>query len=184
MTTARDTPRTIPRADRRVALTTFLGIAAASVVAGIWPVTGTAATWFPALVVPPALGLPSLLPPLRLTPLGETTWGFWAADTAGVVVLLLAAALQLRHVTRARPEPGPGRAFGRGLWTCVLAVVAGNLVRSVHGGFAVHAGLGTYAGQVVGGVLVSALTGALIGLVVGLAAAVAAVAGRRERSAA
>ncbi|GAA1717191.1 hypothetical protein GCM10009809_11480 [Isoptericola hypogeus] len=163
-----------------MAATTLGGILAASVVAGIWPVTGTATTWFPVLAVPPALGLPSLLPPLRLTPLGETTWAFWAADTAGAVVMLAVAVVQLRHVTSRRPQPGPGRAFSRGLWTTVLAVVGGNLVRSVFLSVVTHAGLGTYAGAVVGGAVVSALTGALIGVVVGLAAAVAAATGSRR----
>ncbi len=172
-------PTTSPsRAGHRAALTILLGLAAASVLAGIRPITGTATTWFPALAVPSALGLPSLLPPLRLTPLGETTWAFWAADVAGVVVMLLVAVLQLRHVARTRPAPGPGRAFGRGVWTCVLAVVAGNVVRSVFLSVAVHAGLGTYVGSLAGGVLVSALAGVMLGVVVGAAAALAAASAR------
>ncbi|QKJ18143.1 hypothetical protein [Microbacterium hominis] len=147
-------------------------ILALAILAGIWPIAGVLTTWMPLLAVPAAAGLPSLLPPLRLVPLGGTTAGFWVADTLAVLVMLLAAWLQLRAVGRRRPNPGHGRAFGRGVWTTAVAVVAGNLVRTVFLSFVTHSDLGTFAGYVVFGMLVSLITGLTLGVVVGAAAAV------------
>ncbi|MFF2277022.1 hypothetical protein [Agromyces sp. NPDC058126] len=163
-----------PLSFRRVPLTVFVLLVLAAVLAGIWPIAGLLATWVPALIVPEAAGLPSLIPPLRLWPLGGTTWAFWLSDTVGALVMLAIAAVQLRAATTKRPDPGPGRAFGTAVGATTLAIIGGNLVRSVFLSFAVNADLGTYLGQVVAGVAVSALTGALLGCLVGAVAAVVA----------
>ncbi|MDR2997377.1 MAG: hypothetical protein LBU78_04580 [Microbacterium sp.] len=158
-----------PRFDR-VSWTVLLSLVLLSVLAGIWHVSGWAATWVAALLFPPAAGLPALWPPLRLWPLGETTATVWLIDLAGVAVMLITAWVQLRAAARRHPHPGRWRAFGRGLWTTILAFVAGNIVRGVAQSFLLHSDLGTYAGQLVANVLVSALTGLLAGVVVGLIA--------------
>lgn len=154
-----------------------------AVLAGIWPITGALTTWVPYLAIPAAAGLPYLWPPLRLMPLGETTWAFWAADTVGVLVMLAVAWAMLRAASRKRLRPRAGRAFGRGLWVTIVSVVAGNLVRAVFSSFVVHADLGTYVATVVAGILVSALTAIVPGLLVGAAAAVAAATARTARAA-
>ncbi|HET6672906.1 MAG TPA: hypothetical protein VFG92_05970 [Agromyces sp.] len=157
---------------------TILGaLGVISILAGIWPITGTATTWFPVLAVPAAAGLPFLIPPLRAVPLGETTWAFWGADVAGAAVMLLCAFLLLRAADERRSEPRPGRAFGRAIWVTMFAVVAGNLVRGVFSSFVVHADLGTYLGSTLANLIVSAVTGAMFGVLVGVAAAVAAAVG-------
>ncbi|MFF2388422.1 hypothetical protein [Agromyces sp. NPDC058104] len=173
-----------PLSFRRVPITVFALLALTSVLAGVWPIAGLLATWAPALIVPEAAGLPSLIPPLRLWPLGETTWAFWLSDTIGALVMLAIAALQLRAAARMRPDPGPGRAFGTAVGVTTLAVIGGNLVRSVFLSFAVSADLGTYLGQVVAGVAVSALTGALLGCLVGAVAAIVAAVRRAPATAA
>jgi len=145
-----------------------------AVLAGIWPLTGALTTWVPYVAIPAAAGLPFLWPPLRLMPLGEMTWAFWAADTVGVLVMLAVAWAMLRAASRKRLRPRAGRAFARGLWVTVVAIVAGNLVRAVFSSFVVHADLGTYLGTVVAGILVSAVTATVPGLLVGAAAAIAA----------
>ncbi|SIO02785.1 hypothetical protein [Agromyces cerinus] len=148
-----------------------------AILVGIWPITGMLTTYVPLLAVPAAAGLPYLIPALRLVPLGDTTWAFWFADVAGVLVMLLTAVVMLRAPKR-RAVPSPGRAFGRGVWVTTVAVVAGNLVRGVFTSFTVHADLGTYLGTFAANVVVSAITGALLGLVVGAVAAIVAATGR------
>lgn len=164
----------------RVEWTALATLGVLSILVGVWPVFGTLTTWMPVLAVPAAAGLPHLIPPLRVAPLGETTWAFWAADTAAAIIMLLAAWLWLRAAASRRPSPGRGRAFGRGVWTTTIAVVLGNVVRTVFLSFVTHSDFGTYVGYVGFGILVSALTGALFGLVVGAAAAVAAAPRRSE----
>ncbi|MFC9559734.1 hypothetical protein [Agromyces sp. NPDC056965] len=153
-------------------------LVALAILVGIWPITGVLTTWVPLLAVPAAAGLPYLIPALRLMPLGDTTWAFWFADVAGVLVMLLTAFVMLRAPKR-RAAPSPGRAFGRGVWVTIVAVVAGNLVRGVFTSFMVHADLGTYLGTLAANIVVSAITGALLGLVVGAVAAIVAATGRR-----
>ncbi|MFB6611229.1 hypothetical protein ACFCVO_12975 [Agromyces sp. NPDC056379] len=153
-------------------------LGALAILVGVWPITGVLTTWVPLLAVPAAAGLPYLIPALRLVPLGDTTWAFWFADVAGVLVMLLTAFVMLRAPKR-RAAPSPGRAFGRGVWVTIVAVVAGNLVRGVFASFMVHADLGTYLGTLAANVVVSAITGALIGLLVGAVAAIVAATGRR-----
>ena len=149
-----------------------------AILVGIWPLTGVLTTYVPLLAVPAAAGLPYLIPALRLMPLGDTTWAFWFADVAGVLVMLLAAFVMLRAPKR-RAVPSAGRAFGRGVWVTTVAVCAGNLVRGVFTSFTVHADLGTYLGTLAANVVVSAITGALLGLVVGAVAAIVAATARR-----
>ena len=158
-----------PRIDR-VSWVVLVSLLVLAVLAGIWHVSGWAATWVSALLFPPAAGLPALWPPLRLWPLGETTVAVWLIDLAGVAVMLLTAWVQLRAAAWRHPHPGRWRAFGRGLWTTILAFVAGNIVRGVAQSFLLHSDLGTYAGQLIANVLVSALAGLLAGIVVGLVA--------------
>ena len=150
-----------------------------AILVGIWPLTGVLTTYVPLLAVPAAAGLPYLIPALRLMPLGDTTWAFWFADVAGVLIMLLTAFVMLRAPKR-RAVPSAGRAFGRGVWVTTVAVVAGNLVRGVFTSFTVHADLGTYLGTLAANVVVSAITGALLGLVVGVVTAIVAATRRRS----
>ncbi|KQZ11401.1 hypothetical protein ASD23_04925 [Agromyces sp. Root1464] len=166
-------PHRLHRADRAV----LAALVALAILVGIWPLTGVLTTYVPLLAVPAAAGLPYLIPALRPMPLGDTTWAFWLADVAGVLVMLLVAFVVLRAPKR-RAVPSPGRAFGRGVWVTTVAVVAGNLVRGVFTSFTVHADLGTYLGTTAANVVVSAITGALLGLVVGAVAAIVATTGR------
>ena len=168
-------PHRLRRADRAV----LAALVALAILVGIWPLTGVLTTYVPLLAVPAAAGLPYLIPPLRLMPLGDTTWAFWFADVAGVLVMILTAFVMLRAPKRR--VPSSGRAFGRGVWVTTVAVVAGNLVRGVFTSFTVHADLGTYLGTLAANVVVSAVTGALLGLIVGAVAAI--VAATRPRTA-
>ncbi|UJP09840.1 hypothetical protein L2X99_15900 [Microbacterium sp. KUDC0406] len=168
MASAPDT-QSHPRFDR-VSWTVLGSLLVLAVLAGVWHVSGWVATWVSALLFPPAAGLPALWPPLRVWPLGETTVTVWLIDLVGVAVMLLTAWVQLRAAGRKHPHPGRWRAFGRGLWTTILAMVAGNLVRGIAQSFLLHSDLGTYAGQLLANVLVSALTGLVAGVVVGLVA--------------
>lgn len=143
-------------------------ILALSVLAGVTRVSVWAGTWIAALLFPPAAGLPELWPPLRVMPIGETTLIVWLIDLAGVAVMLCVAWLQLRAVTSKRPAPGPGRALGRGIWTTIVAFLAGNLVRGVLQSFVLHSDLGTYAGQLAANLVVTFLLGAVAGVLVGL----------------
>lgn len=164
----------------RVGWAIVLALLVLAIAAGIWPLTGLASTWVPALLVPAAVGLPYLLPPVRLLPLGDTTALLWIVDLAGAATMLLAAALWARAAWRRHPQPGLWRAFGRGLWITVVAVVLGNVVRSVAQSFVMHSGIDVYLIQLLGGILVSALTGVLLGVLVGIVAA--AFAGRRRHA--
>lgn len=164
-----------PRLDR-VSWTILASLLVLEIAVGIWPLAGTAVTWLPELALPTALGLPFLWPPLRVVPLGATTWGFWAADTVAAVVMLVVAWAMLRRAHQRRPR---GRAFLRGWWTTIVAMVAANLVRAVYASFVVNADLGTYIATVAAGIVFSALLGAIVGLLVGVAASVAAATGRR-----
>lgn len=154
----------------------WLALFLLAVVVGIWPITGFVTTMLPVLAVPAAAGLPFLIPPVRLVPLGETTWLFWAADTVAALAMLAAAWFRLRATHRKRPTPNPWRAFTAALGATILGVIVGNLVRGVFVSFVVNADLGTYLGYLIANIVVSALTGALCGIIVGVvAAAVAAV---------
>lgn len=157
----------------------LLALLAFALVGGFRPIIGWLSTWVAAVLFPPAAGLPSLWPPLRFTPLGETTITLWAIDLVGVAVMLLTAWVWLRAASVRHPRPGRGRAFGRGLGVTILAVVAGNIVRGIAQSFLLHADLGTYVGQLLANIVVSALTGLALGVVVGLIAALAAE-GRRS----
>jgi len=154
-----------------------------AVLVGIWPLTGSLTTWVPYLAIPAAAGLPYLWPPLRLVPLGETTWAFWIADTVGVLVMLAVAWAMLRAAARKRLRPRAGRAFWRGLWVTIVAIVAGNLVRAVFSSFVVHADLGTYLGTLAAGILISALTAIVPGVLVGAVAALVSATARTARAA-
>lgn len=148
----------------------LLALTAASIAAGMWSVAGAAATQFAALLFPPALGMPAFIPPLRFAPLGETTTTVWAIDLVGAIVMLVTAVLWARAANRKHPYPSRGRAFGRGLWVTIVAVVLGNVVRSVGQSFVLRSDLPTFGGQLLTNVVVSALTGLVLGLIVGLIA--------------
>ena len=169
-----------PHRLRRADWTVLVALVVFAILAGFWPLTGVLLTVAPVFFVPAAAGLPNLIPPLRLTPLGETTWGFWAADIAGVLVMLATAYVMLRAPKR-RAAPSPGRAFGRGLWVTIVAIVAGNIVRGVYISFVVHADIGTYLGQLAGNVVVSTIFGTMLGIFIGALAALAAI-GRRAKA--
>lgn len=143
-----------------------------SVLAGSWHATGAVATRFWVLLFPPALGLPAFIPPLRVAPLGETTWLAWSIDLLGVIVMLAAAIVWLLAAANAHPAPRRLRLFWRGVGVTTVAVVAGNLVRGVGQSFLLHSDLATFAGQMLANIAISALTGAVVGLVVGLLASV------------
>lgn len=153
-------------------------LTALSAVAGLSLVTTGAGAWFAAILFPPAAGLPELWPPLRFAPIGETTTAVWIIDLIGVAVMLLVAVLQLRAVSR--KHPSRGRAFGRGIWTTTVAFIAGNLVRGVLQSFILHSDLGTYAGQMLGNLVVTFVMGLSVGLVVGLLAMLGGATSRRD----
>lgn len=176
MPTTSRPPQPLGRAEWTILAT----LAALSILVGVWPITGVLTTWAPVLAVPAAAGLPYLIPPLRVLPLGETTWAFWAVDGVAAVIMLLTAWAWLRAAASRRPSPRAARAFGRGLWTTIVAVVFGDLVRTVFLSAVTHSDFGTYLGYVGFGILVSIVTGAVFGVVVGAAGAVAASTRRRE----
>ncbi|MFC4605666.1 hypothetical protein [Rhodococcus kronopolitis] len=144
-----------------------------SVLFGTWTLTGTALTYLPELLVPSALGLPFGVPPLRLTPLGETTTGSWAVDVLAALVMIAVVWMRLVNSARLHPAGGVARAFWAGLGATVIGVVAGNLVRIVYLSFVLNEGPGSYLASLAGGALVSALWGAAIGVAVGIAHALA-----------
>lgn len=164
----------------RVGWIILIALVALSVLAGIAQVTTWAGAWFAAILFPPAAGLPELWPPLRFAPIGETTAWVWIIDLIGVAVMLIVAVLQLRAVSRKRPYPSRGRAFGRGIWTTVVAFIAGNLVRGVLQSFILHSDLGTYAGQMLANLVVTFVMGLVVGLFVGVIAMFAGVSSRRD----
>ncbi|MBD3941276.1 hypothetical protein IF188_06135 [Microbacterium sp. NEAU-LLC] len=174
-------PTKTPPALGRSDVATLVMLLVVAVLAGIWPLTGTLTTWVPYIAIPAAAGLPFLWPPLRLMPLGETTWAFWIADTVGVLVMLAVAWAMLRAASRKRLRPHAGRAFGRGMWVTIVAMIAGNLVRAVFMSFAVHADLGTYLATLAAGILISALTAIVPGLLVGAVAALVSATARSAR---
>lgn len=160
-------------AGSRTTLVVLAVLTAVSVVAGVWSLSGRAATWFPALVVPEAAGLPGPVPALRVMPLGRTTWLFWAVDLVAVLVMLALAWLQLRAGARRHPSPSRSRVVGRGVLAALFGLIAANIVRSVVLSFLTHAGIGMFAGLLVATIVVSAAVGVVVGAVAGLAAAVA-----------
>jgi hypothetical protein len=137
---------------------------------GSWPLVGVHLGRIAAVLIPQALGLPSLYPQLRATPLGGTTWFLWFVETLGALVMLGAFWWSTRRPTR-RPAL-------RAWWATVVAVVAGNIVRLVGTTLVSQPDLRTYVAAVVVEVLLSLILGALLGLLV---APVVAVAGRALR---
>lgn len=144
-----------------------------SVLFGTWTLTGTALTYLPALLVPSALGLPFGVPPLRLTPLGETTTGSWAVDVIAALVMIAVVWMRLVDSARLHPTGGVARAFWAGLGATVIGAVAGNLVRVVYLSFVLHEGPGSYLASLLGGAVVAAAWGAVVGAVVGAVQALA-----------
>ncbi len=136
------------------------------VLSGLSFLTLPVLTSSPGLVLPEALGLPSLIPPLRLSPLGESTWAFWAIDVIGVAMLLLATGAQL--AANGKPARSRLRAYGATCCAVVTGLVAANVVRMVLQTFLTDSSLGSFAGSVLSTALLSAATGLLLGLVVGL----------------
>lgn len=175
------TPTTQKTRDR-VSPAVVLSLTAVAIVAGLWVVTGVATTWFPALAVPAAAGLPELIPPLRLVPLGRTTWAFWAADTVAFVAMIVIAWLHTRAAHAKRPAASRARVFARALGATVWGVVAANLLRGVYLSFTAHADLGTFASLLAANVVVSAITGALLGLVVAAVATLVVRPARQQLS--
>lgn len=132
----------------------------ASILFGAWSITGRVLTSNPELLIPSAIGLPFGVPPLRLFPLGDTTWTFWFVDVV--------AALAMTAVVWARLAGSRRRPFLAGLVATMLGVATGNLVRIVYLSFETHQGLGTYTLALLLGLVVSALWGAVVGVFVGL----------------
>ncbi|WP_430331553.1 hypothetical protein [Rhodococcus sp. ACT016] len=137
-----------------------LTVLLASALFGTWSITGRILTFNPELLIPSAIGLPFGIPPLRLFPLGDTTWAFWFVDVLAAIVMVA--------VVWTRLLPHRQRPFLAGLFATVLGVAAGNLVRIVFLSFETHQGLGTYVLALALGLLVSALWGLVVGVVVGL----------------
>ncbi|GAA4477447.1 hypothetical protein GCM10023094_19720 [Rhodococcus olei] len=135
---------------------------AVTVLAGVWPLTGTVMTYVPALLVPSAIGLPFAVPALRPWPLGRTTTGHWLVDLLAALVLIAVVAVRLT-----RPVAGPWRAFAAGVGATVVGMVAANLIRSVYLSFVEHAGLGTYLFALLGGAALAVIWGTAAGILVG-----------------
>ncbi len=153
---ARVLARRIPAGPWPATVTVLL----ASILFGTWSLTGRILTFNPELLVPSAIGLPFGIPPLRLYPLGDTTWSFWFVDVV--------AALAMTAVVWTQPAGSRRRPFLAALLATMLGVAVGNLVRTVYLSFETHQGLGTFVLAVVLGLVVSALWGAVVGVVVGL----------------
>ncbi|MGF3056278.1 hypothetical protein [Microbacterium sp. YY-01] len=169
-----------PRILDRVGWLIFLPLVAVSLVAGWQAVTQFVVTRVPLLLFPAAAGLPDLVPPLRLWPVGRMTVAVWGIDVVGAVVMLVAAVVWLRAAAVRHPDASRLRAFGRAVAVCTLVVVIGNVVRLVPMTFIMHSDAATFGGQFAATVVVSAVWGALIGVVVGVLAAV----GAKKRAAA
>lgn len=148
-----------------------VGLLVLALLAGIWPIAGNAATWFPVIAIPAAAGLPSLWPPLQVWPFGLSTVDFWIADTVGVAVMVLTAFLLLRRPTK---KPGGSfRVFLRAFGATIAAMIAGNLIRVVHLSFAAHADFGTYLGDIMATIVVTTIFALVPAIVLGIIAALA-----------
>lgn len=139
------------------------------VLVGSWTLVGQFLGRVAMVLAPTTLGVPLAWPPLRLTPLGHTSWTSWAIDTVAVVVLLVVVFLRLRVVRGA----SHGRAFLTGLWAGVLAVVAANLVRHIAWSFLTDQDLASYAVLLALTLLLSAVWGLAMGAALGLVHATA-----------
>lgn len=155
----------------------LIAIAVLSILAGVTRISLWIGSHLIVLLVPPAVGIPELWPPLRFAPIGETSVTVWLIDLAGVIVMLAVAAIQLGAAHSRHPRPSRGRAFGRGVSTTMLAFIAGNMVRVVLQSFLLRSDLGTFAGQLLASVVITSIIGLLVGVLVG---AIAALAGKRR----
>lgn len=134
-----------------------ISVAVLAALFGFWPLTGSATAFLPLFAVPAAAGLPFLIPPLRLLPLADTSWGFWAVDNLAALLMLVVVALSLTASLRKRPLPSAARTFGSTLWAVLLGAVIGNIVRVVFASFVVNSDFGTYLGVLGATILVTAL---------------------------
>lgn len=153
----------------RPALIGTVVAAALCVLVGSWTVVGQFLGRAAMVLAPTTLGVPFAWPPLRLTPLGHTTWTSWAIDTIAALVLLAVVFLRLRVVRGA----SRARAFVAGLWAGVLAVVAANLVRHVAWSFLTDQDLASYAVLLALTLLFSLVWGLVMGAALGLVHAIA-----------
>lgn len=166
-------------AELRLSLPVVATLAALSVLLGVGPLITSAITRLPLLALPAAAGLPSLTPTLRLWPLGDSTWSFWAVDTLAAVIMLVIVALRLANSRRRHPSQGRVRRFFDAWSAVILGVVIGNVVRGVFTSFVVQTDIATYAGYLATNVMVSALFGALLGLIPAAVATIVPSAQRR-----
>lgn len=148
---------------------TLLGF---TVLAGIRAVSIPVITAAPAIALFPAVGTPTLIPPLRFTPLGHITWGYWLIDIVGVAVLLLTAYVHLQRSSLRYPKPSRARAFQIALTTSVMALLAANIVRMVLLAFVTEASLGVFSIQLGLTILISLITGIVLGAAAGSITAV------------
>lgn len=142
-----------------------------AILAGVWRLFGTLHTFVAELLFPPALGLPTIIPPLRLSPLGETSIVMWLSDLTGVLVMLIAGLLWVGSAVKKQPHASRRRIFGRGVRITLVAVLCGNVVRYLFHSAVILAGPWTFVGQLLATVLVSIIVGAVLGVVTGLVAA-------------
>lgn len=107
----------------------------ASVAIGSWTLVGQFLAYGAYALAPTTLGVPFAIPGLRLTPLGGTTWGFWAAETGSALLMVGLVLLAVRQRSR--------RPFRQVLRAVILAVVVANLVRLAFVSFITHADVPT-----------------------------------------
>jgi hypothetical protein len=131
-------------------------VALAALASGSWTVVGQWWAYAAFGLIPPALGLPQGWPPLQLAPLGGTTWTWWAIETVGAFVMIVAVWLW----TRAGRRP-----FLTPLWAVIVGVTLGNLVRIIGTSVIALHDLRTFGVAVLGTVLLSLLWGLVLGLV-------------------
>lgn len=126
---------------------------------GSWTLVGQWVGRFAAMLIPEALGVPSGLPPLRLTPLGATTRDQWLVDAAAA--LLLAAVVWWRCRWTRRPLLG-------GWFAAVAGLVVATTVRVLHGTIVAGHDPVSYAATLFLALLLAVVVGALLGIPVGI----------------
>ncbi|OYD71887.1 hypothetical protein [Rhodococcus sp. OK302] len=156
------------RSLRLPAVSAAATVAAISALLGFWPLTGRWLTSMPEALVPSAIGLPFAVPPLRLFPLGETTWLYWAVDVLAAFVMIGIVLLYLNSWANRHPQSGRARAFLAGITATVAGAVIGNVIRIVFLSFDSHHNLATYIVAVTATILVTLIWGAILGILTGV----------------
>lgn len=165
------------RAGQRAEGRALGGVAPALVVliacaaAGSWTLVGQWVGRWAYVLVPEALGVPSGLPPLRMSPLGGTTRDQWIADLVAALVLTLVVWWRCRWTRH--------RVFGP--WFAVIAgLCVATTIRVAHLVLVTGHDLISYSATLILALVLAVAVGALLGIPVAL---VHVLATRRRRAA-